>query len=74
MIKYASIIFVFFITCIATMGMVSVFLPNILWIEIGIDICGIGLLITGLILILALILDRIKDARKENKNDDFKKL
>lgn len=74
MIKYASILFVFFIVCIATMGMISVFLPNLSWIEIGIDICGVGLLLTGVILIIALILDRIRDARKENQNDDFKKL
>lgn len=74
MIKYASIFFVFFIVCIATLGMVSVFLPNLLWLEIGIDLSGIGLLLTGIALIIALILDRIKEARIEKKNDDFKKL
>lgn len=74
MIKLASILFVAFLTLIATLGIVSMFFPTWLFWESLMRFFGIGLLISGVALILSLIVDRIKDARIEKKDDHYKHL
>lgn len=74
MIKFASMFFVFFLTCIACLGLSTIIFSNTEWIETAIDYSGIGLLGAGVILIIALIIDRLKDAKEEKENDHFKKL
>lgn len=74
MIKFASLLFVTFLTLIASLGIVSMFFPSWFFWESLMKFFGVGLLFSGVALILSLIVDRIKDARNEKKDDHYKKL
>ncbi len=70
MIKGASVGFVLFIVLMFTFGIMTSFLQEWQWLVTGINISAIGLLISGILLIFGLILDRHRDSKEEKKNND----
>lgn len=71
MIKAMSILFVSFILLIFIFAMLISFIPTLMVLNHVINWLAIGLMLIGILLILALIIDRIKDQKKEG--DDYKR-
>ncbi|MGX8796982.1 hypothetical protein ACR6HW_12995 [Fusibacter sp. JL298sf-3] len=75
MIKLSSFLFVFFLACIIVVGFLTVFIESAVYIPLIINIASLGMLIAGILSIIALIVDRYKDAKLEEKDrDDYKDL
>jgi len=71
MIKLTSILFICFATLMILLGIVITLIPSLNSLSFMINVLAICLLLTGIILIIALILDRFKDSKSEG--DDYKK-
>ena len=71
MIKISSIFFVSFIVIIFLFGIVVSLIPTLSFLNTVIQLSTICLLISGITLIFALILDRFKDSKSEG--NDYKK-
>lgn len=71
MIKISSIFFVGFIAVIFLFGIVVSLVPTLTFLNTVIQFSTICLLISGITLILALIIDRFKDSKSEG--NDYKK-
>ncbi|OJV63285.1 MAG: hypothetical protein BGO41_11400 [Clostridiales bacterium 38-18] len=71
MIKISSILFVTFLVAMFAIGIVISFFPSAYFLANVINFMAIGLLIVGIMLIVALIWDRYKTSKSEG--DDYKK-
>lgn len=71
MIKLSSIVFVGLLATLFLMSFLTIFLPALGLLTVLINIFAVLLLITGIILIVSLIVDRYKDSK--NEGDDYKK-
>lgn len=71
MIKISSIFFVSFIAIIFLFGIVVSLIPTLTFLNTVIQLSTICLLISGITLIFALIIDRFKDSKSEG--NDYKK-
>lgn len=71
MIKLSSIVFVGLLATLFLMSFLTIFLPALGLLTVLINIFAVLLLITGIILIISLIVDRYKDSK--NEGDDYKK-
>lgn len=71
MIKVTSILFVTFLVAMFGIGIIISFFPSAFFLAKIINFIAIGLLIVGILLIVALILDRYKTSKSEG--DDYKK-
>jgi ABC-type transport system involved in cytochrome c biogenesis permease subunit len=71
MIKLSSIVFVGLLATLFLMSFLTIFLPASGLLTVLINIFAVLLLITGIILIISLIVDRYKDSK--NEGDDYKK-
>lgn len=71
MIKLSSIVFVGLLATLFLMSFLTIFLPDFGLLTVLINIFAVLLLITGIILIVSLIVDRYKDSK--NEGDDYKK-
>lgn len=71
MIKWLSSIFVFFIFLLFSLGLLMSFFSDLSFLNPFINYSAIALLISGILLIVALIVDRFKDSKSEG--DDYKK-
>jgi uncharacterized membrane protein len=71
MIKTTSILFVTFLVAMFGIGIIISFFPSAYVLAKVINFLAIGLLIVGILLIVALILDRYKTSKSEG--DDYKK-
>ncbi len=71
MIKNLSITFAAIMACIIFTAILTAFFPSQHLLVIAINLGAVGLVICGIILIVALIVDRYKDYKKEG--DDYKK-
>jgi hypothetical protein len=71
MIKISSIVFVGLLATLFLMSFLTIFLPALGLLNLLINIFAVLLLITGIILIISLIVDRYKDSK--NEGDDYKK-
>lgn len=73
MVKKTSYVFVFLLTTITIMTFMTILSPDAKLLIQAINYNAIALLICGIALIIALIVDRYKDHINETKNDDYKK-
>ncbi len=71
MIKLTSILFICFAALMILLGIIITLIPSLNAFDFMINILAICLLLTGIVLIIALILDRFKDSKSEG--DDYKK-
>ena len=71
MVKWASSIFVAFIVLLSLFAILMGFMPTLVILEKFISFFLVALLFTGIVLIIALIIDRFKESKKEG--DDYKK-
>jgi hypothetical protein len=71
MIKWLSSTFVFFIILLFSLGLLVSFFSALKFLNPFINYSAIALLISGIFLIVALIVDRFKDSKSEG--DDYKK-
>lgn len=71
MIKVMSILFVSFILLIFIFATLVSFIPTLMILNHVINWLAIGLMLIGILLILTLIIDRLKDQKKEG--DDYKR-
>ncbi len=71
MIKLTSILFICFAALMILLGIIITLVPSLSAFDFMINILAICLLITGIVLIIALIFDRFKDSKSEG--DDYKK-
>lgn len=71
MVKWSSTIFVAFLILLALFAILTGFMPTLLVLNQFISFFLIALLFTGIVLIVALIIDRFKESKKEG--DDYKK-
>lgn len=71
MIKWLSSTFVFFIFLLFLLGILVSFFNSLAFLNPFINYSAVALLISGIFLIVALIIDRFKDSKSEG--DDYKK-
>lgn len=71
MIKIMSILFVSLISLIFVFAMLVSFIPALMVLNHVINWLAMGLMLVGIILILTLISDRLKDRKSEG--DDYKR-
>ncbi len=71
MIKWLSSTFVFFIILLFSLGLLVSLFSALKFLNPFINYSAIALLISGIFLIVALIVDRFKDSKSEG--DDYKK-
>ncbi len=71
MIKLTSILFICFAALMILVGIVITLIPSLSSLNFIINFFAICLLLIGIILIVALIIDRFKDSKSEG--DDYKK-
>ena len=71
MIKLMSILFVGFAALMILLGVFITLIPSLSTLDFMINLLAVCLLLTGIILIVALIIDRFKDSKSEG--DDYKK-
>ncbi|HSN67143.1 MAG TPA: hypothetical protein VLS94_10925 [Fusibacter sp.] len=71
MIKLTSILFICFAALMILLGIIITLVPSLNAFDFMINILAICLLLTGIVLIIALIFDRFKDSKSEG--DDYKK-
>ncbi len=71
MIKFSSVSFIGLLIALILLSIAAPFSPSILHLTLFINIIAVLLFAMGVILIVALIVDRFKDAKKEN-HDDYK--
>jgi uncharacterized membrane protein HdeD (DUF308 family) len=71
MIKLTSILFICFAALMILLGIIITLVPSLSAFDFMINILAICLLLTGIVLIIALIFDRFKDSKSEG--DDYKK-
>lgn len=71
MIKLMSILFIGFAALMILLGVLITLIPSLSTLDFMINLLAVCLLLTGIILIIALIIDRFKDSKSEG--DDYKK-
>ena len=71
MIKWASTIFVAFLILLGLFAILTGFMPTLAVLDQFISFFLVALLATGIVLIIALIVDRFKESKREC--DDYKK-
>ena len=71
MVKWASTFFVAFLILLGLFAILTGFMPTLFILDQFISFFLIALLFTGIVLIIALIIDRFKESKKEG--DDYKK-
>lgn len=71
MVKWASTFFVAFLILLGLFAILTGFMPTLSILDQFISFFLIALLFTGIVLIIALIIDRFKESIKEG--DDYKK-
>ncbi len=71
MIKWASTIFVAFLILLGLFAILTGFMPTLAVLDQFISFFLVALLATGIVLIIALIVDRFKESKREG--DDYKK-
>ncbi len=71
MVKWASTFFVAFLILLGLFAILTGFMPTLSILDQFISFFLIALLFTGIVLIIALIIDRFKESKKEG--DDYKK-
>lgn len=71
MVKWASTFFVAFLILLGLFAILTGFIPMLSVLDQFITFFLIALLFTGIVLIIALIIDRFNESKKEG--DDYKK-
>ena len=71
MVKWASTFFVAFLILLGLFAILTGFMPTLSILDQFISFFLIALLATGIVLIIALIIDRFKESKREG--DDYKK-
>ncbi len=71
MIKLTSILFICFAALMILLGIVISMIPSLSALDFMLNLLAVCLLLTGIVLIIALIFDRFKDSKSEG--DDYKK-
>lgn len=71
MIKLMSILFIGFAALMILLGVLITLVPSLSTLDFMINLLAVCLLLTGIILIIALIIDRFKDSKSEG--DNYKK-
>jgi len=71
MIKLSSVLFTSLLVLLFIVAIMSTFFPSILIFANILTAIAIGLLLSGIWLIISLIMDRFKDIK--NEGDDYKK-
>ena len=71
MVKLASILFTGFLVCLLLLGILASYMPSVNLFPVLINFLVLILLGLGIWLIIALIIDRYRDAKREG--DDYKK-